>query len=162
MFVRPFFAGGCCGGGSRSAVAGPSPRGSAYAAEDAVDEGAMALVLISSLDGFRFLGFAEAAGGANVPNVGLLNREGVSVESVFSCEGEAEIGVGFRLRFEAAGDDDMTVQPSERAAGSEDDLEGEWAASLVTVFASGAGSCSKQVQSSFKVTSRQRGGGRSS
>lgn len=104
MFVRPFFAGGCCGGGSRSAVAGPSPRGSAYAAED-VDEGAMALVLISSLDGFRFLGFAEAAGGANVPNAGLLNREGVSVESVLSCEGEAEIGVGFRLRFEAAGDD---------------------------------------------------------
>ena len=105
VFVRPFFAGGCCGGGSRSAVAGPSPRGSAYAAEDVVDEGAMALVLISSLDGFRFLGFAEAAGGANVPNVGLLNTEGVSVESVFSCEGEAEIGVGFRLRFAAAGDD---------------------------------------------------------
>ena len=50
----------------------------------------------------------------------------------------------------------MTVQPSERAAGSEDDLGGEWAASLVTEFASAAGSCS------FKVTSRQRGGGRSS
>jgi len=72
----------------------------------------MALVLISSLDGFRFLGFAEAAGGANVPNAGLLNREGVSVESVLSCEGEAEIGVGFRLRFEAAGDEtaQYTVQ----------------------------------------------------
>ena len=35
----------------------------------------------------------------------------------------------------------MTVQPSERAAGSEDDLGGEWAASLVTEFASAAGSC---------------------
>jgi len=69
----------------------------------------MALLLISSRDGFRFLGFAGAAGGTNVPNVGLLNREGVSVESVLSCVGEAEMGVGFRLRFEAAGDDDMTV-----------------------------------------------------
>lgn len=127
-------------------MAGPSPRGSAYPAEEVVDDGAMALVLISSLDGFRFLGFAGAAGGANVPNAVLLNREGVSAESVLSCDGEAEMGVGFRLRFEAAGDDDMTVQPSARAAGSEEDLGGEWAASLVTVFASAGGSCSKQVQ----------------
>ena len=49
----------------------------------------------------------------------------------------------------------MTVQPSERAAGSEDDLEGEWAASLVTEFASAAGSCSKQVQSDKPPTWRR-------